>query len=90
MTSMTEITLEEAGGNKSTMQKHNSIYWQKLRENQQMQIESDALLAQQRNLFAAAITLSLRPKAPLRLEALRTKHAVVHSKLTWQYTWHYT
>ena len=58
------------------IQKHNLML--------RSQINANALLVQQgtlekrrhRNLFAQAIILSLTPNAPVRLEALMTKHAV--------------
>ena len=58
------------------MQKHNNTLHRLTRENAQFIAEGTASIAQARNLFASAIILSMRPKAPLRLQELLTKHEV--------------
>ena len=63
---LTELTEAEAGS-KLAMQKHNSMVRRLTLENAQLRSEGSATLRQCRNLFASAIILSMRPKAPLRL-----------------------
>ena len=75
-TGLTQLTESQAGG-LLAMQKHNNTLINRLtRENAQFIAEGNAAIAQARNLFASAIILSMRPKAPLRLQELLTKHEV--------------
>ena len=68
------------------MQKHNNMVKRLTLENAQRISEGTAVVAQCRNLFASAIILSMRPKAPLRLSELLTKHEVASKPGTYNGT----
>ena len=85
MDGLSELTESEAGG-KLQMQKHNAMIKKMNAENAQMMAEGIAALAQSRNLLASAITLSMRPKAPLRLDELLSKHELASKPGTYNGT----
>ena len=74
MDGMTELSATQAGGI-AAAQKHNMQIRKMIADNDQKTLQRAAVLAQQRNLFASAIILSLHRTAPIRLEALKAKHA---------------